>query len=417
MKMEKSPEERYVERTKRVEDAIRLQVPDRVPIMIPFGFFPAKYTGITCEDAFYDYAKWKTACKKTILDFEPDMYDVGTGNMSGVVLETLNNKQIKWPGHGVPPNHTFQFVEGEYMKADEYDAFLEDASDYAIRTFLPRINETLEPFKMLPPLWSMLLGYTSWNLIRVLAIPELAVAFESLSKAGYEALKRHSEMTLFNREMAELGFPLCFEAITNAPFDTISDYWRGMRGTMLDMYRQPDKLLEACEKVLPMEIEKGTSTTFGSGNHRVFIPLHRGADGFMSSKQFATFYWPTLKRLILALIDEGLTPCPFFEGDYTSRLEYLLELPKGKIIGHFDRTDMSRVKEVLGECMCIRGNVPSSLLQMGTPQDVRDYCKKLIDVAGRGGGFVMSPGSSIDEVKPENLKAMIDFTKEYGVYQ
>ena len=47
---------------------------------------------------------------------------------------------------------------------------------------------------------------------------------------------------------------------------------------------------------------------------------------------------------------------------------------------------------------------------------LRDYCKKLIDVIGKDGGFVLSPRSSTDEANPKNLKAMIDFTKEYGVY-
>jgi uroporphyrinogen-III decarboxylase len=186
---------------------------------------------------------------------------------------------------------------------------------------------------------------------------------------------------------------------------------------MLDMYRQTDKLLEACEILLPMMIERATSGAKRSGNPRVFMPLHRGSEGFMSLKQFETFYWPTLKRLVWALADEGLTPCPHFEGDYTSRLEYLLELPRGKVEGQFDQTDMVRAKQVLGNHLCIRGNVPSSLLQVSTPQEVRDYCKKLIDDVGKGGGFIMSPGSSIDEATPENVRAMVDFTKEYGVYR
>ncbi|MDP2643865.1 MAG: uroporphyrinogen decarboxylase family protein [Desulfobacterales bacterium] len=415
--MEKSPEELYAERTQRVEAAIRLQVPDRVPIMMRPGFFPAKYAGITCEDAFYDFGKWMAAVRKTILDFAPDMFHASAGNLPGGLLEVLDNKQIKWPGHGVPANHTFQFVEGEYMKADEYDAFLDDPSDYVLRTLLPRNNGALEALRMLPPLRSMMFGYGALMSTRVLTRPELTAAFEALGKAGREASRWQAETGAFGTEMAGLGFPQSYTAVSTAPFDVISDHLRGMRGSMLDMYRQPDNLLAACEKILPMSIERGVSAAKRSGNPRVFIPLHRGADGFMSSKQFEIFYWPTLKRLMLALIDEGLTPYPFFEGDYTSRLEYLLELPKGKVLGQFGQVDMARVKEILGDTMCLRGNVPSSLLQTGTPQDVIDYCKRLIDVAGKGGGFIMSHESALDEVKPENLKAMIDFTKEYGVYQ
>jgi uroporphyrinogen-III decarboxylase len=186
---------------------------------------------------------------------------------------------------------------------------------------------------------------------------------------------------------------------------------------MLDMFRHPEKILEACESLLPLITESVLAAARRAGDHRVFIPLHRGADGFMSLEQFKIFYWPTLKRLIVTLVDEGLTPCPFFEGKYAGRLEHLLELPRGKVLGHFDATDLSLVKEVLGGHLCIRGNVPSSLLCLGTPDDVTAHCRRLIDIAGKGGGFILSPRSSIDEARPENVKAMIDSAKLYGAYE
>ena len=107
----------------------------------------------------------------------------------------------------------------------------------------------------------------------------------------------------------------------------------------------------------------------------------------------------------------------FFEGKFDSRVEYLLELPKGKFIARFDTTDIYRAKEILKGHCCIEGNIPSSLLQVGTKDEVIAYCKKLIDVCGKDGGYILSPRSSTDEVKPENLIAMIDFSKEYGVYR
>jgi uroporphyrinogen-III decarboxylase len=136
----------------------------------------------------------------------------------------------------------------------------------------------------------------------------------------------------------------------------------------------------------------------------------------MSPEQFKTFYWPTLQKLIEGLTDEGLIPWLFFEGDHTSRLEIIRDMPKGKTICHFGLTDICQAKEVLGDVACIRGGIPNLLLCTGTTKEVKDYCKRLIDVAGEGGGFIMDTGAIIDEAKPENMKAMIDFTKEYGVY-
>ncbi len=409
--MSKTPQQLYEERTKRVEDAIQLKVPDRVPIVLSLGYFPAKYTGITCADAFYNPAKWKEAAIKTTVDFEPDTC-VAMGPDSGYALEALDFKQMVWPGHGTSPNHTHQFVEGEYMKADEYDAFLEDPTGFILGTYLPRTCGSLESFQGLPNLNMLLFSPTA-----LLGMPGFEEAIESLLKARQEVLKRNAAIGSLGEELKQLGFPTLSGAAAFTPFDVVSDRLRGMRGSMLDMFRQPDVILKACEKLLPIMLGLAVATAKMSGNPRVFIPLHRGADGFMSLKQFEKFYWPTLKGLMMGLIGAGLTPCPFFEGNYDSRLEYLLELPRGRVLGYFDASDIFKVKEILGDHLCIMGNVPPSLLQTGNPQDVRDYCKKLIDVVGKGGGFIMAPRSAIDEVKPENLKAMIDFTREYGVYK
>ncbi|MBW1797411.1 MAG: hypothetical protein JRJ21_03170, partial [Deltaproteobacteria bacterium] len=97
-------------------------------------------------------------------------------------------------------------------------------------------------------------------------------------------------------------------------------------------------------------------------------------------------------------------------------LETIADIPKGKAVYWFERTDIFKAKEVLGDTVCIRGNVPLSIMCTGTPDDIKEYCKKLIDVVGKGGGFIMDSSTVMDDAKPENVKAMIDFTKEYGVY-
>jgi len=415
--MEKTPEELFQERTRRVEDAVQLKVPDRVPFLPAFSFFPAKYAGISFEEAMYDYDKLAEVSKKAIMDFELDMYMNPFSQLAlGPLMEILDYRQLKWPGHGVSPNYTYQFVEEEYMKADEYDAFLFDPTDYILRTYLPRICGALEPLEKLPSI----MGQQYFRLLigtAVLSEPEVTGAIESLLKAGAEANRMRTKMISFVKEMAELGFPTQFGAVAYAPFDCIGDYFRGTRGVMLDMYRNPDKLIAATEKILPVLAKSVTATAKSSGISGVFMPLHKGAHGFMSLEQFKTFYWPTLQKLLVILINEGLTPCPLFEADYTDRLEIIKDIPEGKAIYWFENTDIFKAKEVLGDRICLRGNVPAPLLCTGTPQQVRDYCKKLIDVVGKGGGFIMDGGIGIpDEARPENVRAMADFTREYGVY-
>jgi uroporphyrinogen-III decarboxylase len=210
------------------------------------------------------------------------------------------------------------------------------------------------------------------------------------------------------------GFPRQFVSSTYAPFDYIGDFFRGTRGIMLDMYRNPQKLLAAVEKVLPSLIEQGISVTKTPGVNRVFIPLHKGLDTFMSPEQFKTFYWPSLKKLMLACIEAGFTPNPLFEGDCSSRLEIIKDIPKGKAVYWFERTDLLKAKAVLGDTVCIEGGVPSSLMIGGTPDQVVAYCRKLIDGIGRDGGLIINGDVGIpDEARVENVRALSECVKNY----
>ena len=416
--MEKTAEQLYAERDKRVMDAILMKIPDRVPVQVSPAYFPARYVGLTNEIAYYDYDTWLDANKKMLIDFAPDVVQT-TPFFPGKFYEILDPKNIRWPGHGVPKDHSHQSVELEIMKDDEYDVLLNDPTDFLWRIFMPRGYGELSAFSDFPQLGGLGRGF-GFNTVPVLATalarPEIAEAIAKLQEAGRELGKWQTKMAAFNDELEKSGFPMYNRAGAGSPFDMLSDYIRGMRGSMMDLYRHPDKIHEFCERVTPGMISSGITAVKVTGNPRVFMALHRGADGFMSLKQFEEFYWSYLKRVIIGLIEGGCTPCIFFEGNYDQRIEYLFEIPKGKALAHFDSTDMFRAREILGDHLCFRGNVPASILQAGTTDDVKSYVKELIDKVGKDGGLMISARSSLDEVNPENLHAMIDFTKEYGVY-
>jgi len=416
----KSIQQLIEEREKRVKDAIELREPDRVPVTLGTGVFAARYAGLTASAMYYDQAAFREASKKMLLEFEPDSTMLlGPGN-SGLVMELLDDKQYRWPGGNQPDDLSFQFVEAEYMKADEYDIFLEDPSDFVLRYYLPRVYGLLAPLPKLPPLRTLIFGMGIQGLTHILTSPEYRKIGEILVQVEEEQEKLRKEATEFAEEMARLGFPSQQggrgRGITFTPFDVISDRLRGMRGIMLDMYRCPDKLLAACDKVMEWWISVTVpAEPDPRGNpRRAGMPLHRGSDGFMSDAQFDKFYWPHLKQSIEKNIELGFVAAPFWEGIWDNRLEYLLDLPKGKVIFHCEKTDIFKAKEVLGKHMCIQGGVPPTLLQAGSPQDVEEHCKKLIQVVGKGGGFIMGVGSALDYAKPENVKAMVDSVKKYS---
>ncbi len=409
-------EKTYKERVNRLIAAVQLKKPDRVPVMMPGGFVSSACTGIPLGKIMYDYDLLCQATLQFLRDFETDMYHGPDLAFPGKVFERIDYISHKWPGHGLAPSApTYQFVEGEYMKADEYDSLIRDPSDFWMRTYLPRIAGAFEPFKRLQqfnPLLGIPIGYlTSYG------TPDAQAALQALLEASKESFKWLETVMFCNQKMLEMGIPLFWGGIATAPFDGIADMLRGTQGVVLDMFRQPDKLIQAVESLTRVTVDVAVEAADASGSPLIFIPLHKGADGWMSEEQFLKFYWPSLKDLCIGLINEGCVPLLFAEGGYNSRLEIVKDLPKGAVVWWFDRTDIFRAKKILGDTACICGNVPSSLLLNGKPADVKEHCRKLIEVVGKNGGYILTSGAIMNQANPDNIRVMMDAAKEYGVYK
>jgi len=331
----------------------------------------------------------------------------------------LGDRMTKWPGYGLGPNGSYQFVEREYMKASDYDALIEDPGDWAIRVYSPRAFKNLEGLAMLPPLGMWGFGYYNTLNFAGMAAPPVMAAFEAIHKAIQAQAQWLQEAVSSAQRLAALGFPpLPFVGyLVEAPFDFMADTLRGMRGVFLDMMRIPDKLLAAQEKVQRFQIEYAVNTAAATGMKACFIPMHRGTDEFMSLAHFERFYWPQFKELVLTLVDNGITPPILYEGKWDDRLKHLAQFPKGKTVGFFQKSDFFKVKEVLGDIMCIGGGMPNSLLVTGSPDQVREHTHRMCEEVGKGGGFIFCANAwEMEGSKPELVQAWADATKEYGVY-
>ncbi len=414
----KSPEAKklYQERATRFAKAYQLQIPDRVPVRLPAGSFAAYYAGYDLYTVMYDLEKSKEASLKFLNDFRDDMDSfAGVGSAYGAVSDIMDYKFSKWPGHGLSIKATsHQFVERINMRADEYDDLIRDPSDWALRVFIPRTVGALEPFRKLQDLSDLLAHPNSF--VTPAASPDVRAAFQALIDAGLELEKRQKITLEVSREVRSAGFPAMGGGSGMAPFDVMGDFLRGTNGIFTDMYRQPDKLHEAMDKIADLMIARGKETAKNINAIMMSFPLHKGDDTFMSDKQFETFYWPSLKKVILAFIEEGLMVSLFAEGAYNNRLKQITDLPKGWVNWTFDRTDMKKAKEILGSTCCISGNIPASLMITGTAQEVKDYCRKLIEACAPGGGYILAGGCSATETNAENLRAIMQTAKEYGVY-
>jgi hypothetical protein len=413
-------ERAYKERVQIVKDAVRLKISVRVPVAPNVGFYPFAYAGVSAEEAMYDYERLGFALKKYHADFQPDSLASAPIYGPGQVFEILDYKLYRWPGHGVPPSSPYQCVEAEYMRAEDYDSFINDPSGFFMRTYLPRIFGALDPWQNLSPFTDILeLPFIGGFMVPV-GIPPVQEAFKKLIEAGAHSFEWiQTCLGIDGETISKQGIAPLMGGFTKAPFDTLGDTLRGTRAIMLDMFRQPEKLLTALDRLIPIAIDMGVRSCTTNHNPVAFIPLHKGADGFMSNKDFKTFYWPSLKAVIIGLIEEGIVPWLFVEGGYNQRLDIIADpdIPKGSTIWIFDQTDMKEVKKRFTGWACFGGNVPVSMLKAAAADKVEAHVKGLIDDLAPDGGYILSTGAVLDDAKAENLHAMIDTGRTYGVYK
>ena len=411
----KEAEQLYKARVTRLIKAIKLEEPDRVPVMLPTGNFPAYYAGYDYRKMMYDYDAMRQAWIKFMDDFgDMDIYSTHF-TVSGKIAEAIQSRVQKYPGIGLPENSSMnQISEGEYMMADEYDRMMMDPTDYHLRVTLPRTAGLFESFRKLPSIRS--LQGEGW--VRAMNDPDIRRTFQTLMDLGDEQKRFQTALGDISSKILSRGYP-SFRGVgimAGAPYDHFADLMRGTRGIAMDMFRQPKKLHEAMEHELKLTLAAIKNAPL-AGSPVCFIALHKGDDTFMSDKQFDEFYWPYFRKIMLAMVEDGLVPMPFAEGRYTNRLKQITDTPRSSVIWWFDHTDMEQAKKVLGNVSCIIGNVPTSVVKTATAAEVKEHCRKLIETCAPGGGYILAGGASIDKGKFENLKAMMEAAYEYGMYK
>lgn len=408
----------YRIRAQRTVAYYNVEEGDRVPISLPVGNLPFTMFGVNMRTAMYDYEQAVAACKKFNDKYAAELeYWATPYSTPGKVLDMLGYNLYAWPGHGLPLEAAgVQFMESEYMKAEEYNDLLHDPSDFWLRKYLPRVFSGLDPLKRFTPLTNMI-EVVSIGQLGVFADPQVQETLLKLVEVGREFQRQSQIVGPHLMEGPANGFPGTAATLAKAPFDTLGDTLRGTAAIMKDMYRRPDKVLEACDKIADLTIDSVLNNPMVSRLFMISYPLHKGADGWMSKKQFDTFYWPSLKKVMNAFINEGLIQNLFAEGSFNSRLDFVNEFPKGTVTWLFDQSDMAHAKKALGNNCGISGNVPSSLTVTGDPRDVKAYCKKLIETCAPGGGYMLAAGAIAENPKLENLRAMIEAVNEYGVYK
>ncbi len=398
--MAENMERLYTQRLNRYVTAMRNQKPDMVPIRPFAAEFAAKHAGYTCQEVTHDFDKAFAAVRKCAADFD---WDATVGNMVYVwtgLTQAIGLKYYGIPGIEVPPDTGFQYREPpegqEFMKADEYDALIEDPTGFLYNVWLPRVSGDVAPIGR-PATYRNNLSFV---------------------KGGMAMMKYFGAFgTQAARLRAESGTVSAIAGILKAPFDIIADKLRGYLGLTMDMFTQPKKVLAACEALMPHLFNVALTTADPARHVPIGYWMHRGCVPFVNMAQFHSHYWPTIKPIITELWKRGHQTLFYAEGNWNPHLDSFAELPDASIVYHVDQADIFEVHRKIGHKFCLSGGVPNFLLSYGKPQEVRDHCRKIIEGVARDGGYIMDASAIMqNDTKAECMRAMTEATREYGAY-
>lgn len=403
------------EKANRIATAISLKEPDKIPFApMTNAFFMMGY-GINVYDGMMDFRNLIPGVKGYIQDYNPD--GVFLAGLYGInVMETLGTNFINWPGPtcGLPLNAPFQHTDGTYIMDEELKEYVLDPTHFTLTKLLPRKHKKL---KGLSKLYFREAFDTCFiNDLSILADPEVDQALEALRQAGKYQKERAGQLGAVVNTAIDAGCPLLAQGTMCVPFDAYADSMRGIVRAVEDTMEYPEELEAILNIITELNVPRILDMYQARGVKRVFIPLHCGVDEFMSPASYERFYWPGLKRSIDEIIKRGMEPWIFCEGNYSSRLEIISQIPKGKVTYCFEKVDIKRVKETVGKVACICGTFPTYLLNYGTREEIERATQEQIDILAPGGGFIMNSSLIIDDAKHENMHIWREATEKYGHY-
>jgi methylmalonyl-CoA mutase cobalamin-binding domain/chain len=363
----------------RIQAAIALEAVDRHPVFPLLITAAPRLYGITQGEAWRNHDVCRDA---QIRCFKEYGYDIGSkpnyfypllpGKFLGAPVRNLI------PGKQLPEDALYQVEERVLFQREDYDR----------------------------------IAALGWNRFWDEHYPQIT----------HKSLEQMTQMMVTSNEMfnsdvkicEEQGMPIFIGAFVDSVLMAFS-LCRTLSEFTKDLFEIPDKVEAAMNAACDDLIANTIQVCKANGKKVAWIVLERGSGFYYRMETFERFEWPYLQRYVDAFVAEGITPWLHLDTDWGMNIPYFKQLPKGKCVLDLDSTtDIFRAKEILKDHMCISGDVPAALLTLGKPEEVEDYCKKLVDVVGEGGGFMLTTGCECPiNVKPENLRAMVETGLNY----
>ena len=415
-------QKKYDAKLKRIQDALALKTPDRVPIDIAGGTFMIQRTGHTLAESNYDETLEiaKEGAKRFMLDFEPDVLSglgisyAGEGRghemQEGKTYFIAGMKNAKIGDDSMP-----QFVEFPTLHEEDFELFRSDYTRWAINKFLPQMSDVLKPFADL----KFDLNHRNiLNIVDTFSTDEMRRCMQRIWEIADFYKEYRPRLSKATRELMDLGFPSMGAGRAIVPFDKYSDTFRGMVLSFVDIFEDEDFVLEYCEKFHKEQLEVLSNDNKDGKKTGKFVnmALHKGSDDMMGRNLYRKFYWDHLQEIIKTVHETGMMCDLFCEGEYTGKLDILSEVERCSCYFAFDKIDIAKAKETVGKVCCIGGGFPSPLLIYATPDKIEEELKRFLDIAMKDGGYIFSLSAGINGAKEENVERMFKVLHDRGRY-
>ena len=401
MFINQATEDNYFARLNRYVTAMKGGTPDRIPIRFLYQEAAAKYCGVTNQQVAVDYHAAFDVTRKMAADMDNDAAMLNAIWSTYSVAKSAGWRYLAVPGVDTAVDNVNQFFEPHdeddmFLRASEYDEFTEDPTAFIINKWMPRAT----------------------NRVRFAGQP---VDFDHNQTLLAGAIAYTNYMHAFgpaaHKFKYEAGVVSANAGMIKAPLDIMADKFRGYIGTCMDGLERPQKLLKACEALMPHILANALAGADPDKNVPITIWAHRGCVPFITKEMFDNIFWPTLKPVFEEIIRRGHQILFYGEGNWEHHYNSLKELPDYGIIYHIDKGDVALAANTFKGKFAISGGLPYDVLSRGTTKDVHTAMKALFDVVKDGGGYILDATAlMLSDIKPENVKAAIDYTLEHGVY-
>jgi hypothetical protein len=362
-----STEDLYNERLKRILKAVALEEPDRTPVVLEYSGFAA-YATRTPVAAFLKSPQTNidTMIKAFELVGDGDAINYGAFWPYGLCYDFMS--KVRVPGVDLPENEMWQVTETQLMDRTDYDRILHHGwLDFFQKMMRERILKDVPP-EYLPPQRRSVDVRTEWR---------------------------------------SIGVPVLSGGDITTPIELLCGA-RSLMEFAIDLMDIPEKVEAVMDVIWPHLSGAAIQRAKRKGYPLVWVGGWRAAPCLLSPAMWRRFVWPYYRQLVVEVVDAGLIALLHLDSDWTRELDMFKELPRAKCIMALDgETDIFKAKEILGDHMCIMGDVPASMLFLKEPEDIYAYCTRLIRQLGPQ-GFILQSGCDIPaNAKLENVQAMV----------